>query len=336
MNESAVSKKHYPELDVAKGIAIIAVVLGHCFPNNIFNGNGFPETVAQVVYDFVYCFHMPLFFWVSGFLSLGVWKKRETSSLYKRIKRLLIPYLTFSVLYIPLRLFMSGMANSTYTGYWKILIGDSPNGGVWYLYELFLFLVVTFLIIRNRKILNIALVISGALVLAVHLGIIVVTHSILNYFLMFYFYFLLGLTSAITTEGHIEKLPFIKGRLMIKVICFVCVFVIYEYFRVALLSPILAIIGLCAVLSISQWASSSKWLEYFGKSSMEIYLLHGPVLVVLRWILMRVPVPKLMAAAIMFVMAIVISLFVGRYILHSNHLFELLFWGMEMPKKADK
>ena len=50
--------------DIAKGIAILAVILGHsAIATNLF----IPHRTAQVVVAFCFSFHMPLFFILSGY-----------------------------------------------------------------------------------------------------------------------------------------------------------------------------------------------------------------------------------------------------------------------------
>lgn len=49
--------------DIAKGIAILAVILGHsAIETNLFA----PHRTAQVVLSICFSFHMPLFFILSG------------------------------------------------------------------------------------------------------------------------------------------------------------------------------------------------------------------------------------------------------------------------------
>lgn len=68
-------------LDIMKGIAIIAVVFGHC--------------VLFPYHTFIYSFHMPLFFIVAGYL----YKKKAISySLKKDVSRLVLPYIVFSLI----------------------------------------------------------------------------------------------------------------------------------------------------------------------------------------------------------------------------------------------
>lgn len=73
-------------LDVLKGVAIILVLLGH---------RGFNSALVQVIYFF----HMPLFFFISGYLDkMQTIPTHVTAS--KKAKRLLYPYIVFNVLII--------------------------------------------------------------------------------------------------------------------------------------------------------------------------------------------------------------------------------------------
>lgn len=77
--------KRFDYLDIAKGIGILMVVWAHIL-------------VVSPSHKFIYAFHMPLFFFISGLLfnkdkyaSLGIF-------LTQRFKRLFIPYVAYSVL----------------------------------------------------------------------------------------------------------------------------------------------------------------------------------------------------------------------------------------------
>lgn len=58
-------------LDTLKGIAIILVVLGHSSPDVSLPG-GPSDQYFKILYNVIYSFHMPLMFWIAGFLSLSV------------------------------------------------------------------------------------------------------------------------------------------------------------------------------------------------------------------------------------------------------------------------
>lgn len=51
-------------IDALKGFAILTVVIGHCITDSL-SSRTFPEYAAllQMMYDAIYSFHMPLFFY---------------------------------------------------------------------------------------------------------------------------------------------------------------------------------------------------------------------------------------------------------------------------------
>lgn len=68
----------YPWVNTLKGLAILLVVIGH--------------SANETITDFIYCFHMPLFFMLSGFLFSP---KPMRPYLKKSFDRLIIPYMAF-------------------------------------------------------------------------------------------------------------------------------------------------------------------------------------------------------------------------------------------------
>lgn len=84
------NKVYFREIDIMKGIGIFLVVLGHL--------NTLPG-ISKVIYGF----HMPLFFFISGFVFN---KKSSLVFIKEKFNRILVPYIFFSVLtfllyYIP-------------------------------------------------------------------------------------------------------------------------------------------------------------------------------------------------------------------------------------------
>lgn len=76
-------------LDIAKGIAIVAVLIGHT------------SAINRNVQIYLYSWHMPIFFIVSGILLQyrDSWRYRSyKDTVIRKAKSLLYPYLTFSVL----------------------------------------------------------------------------------------------------------------------------------------------------------------------------------------------------------------------------------------------
>lgn len=86
--------KHYREIDILRGIAIIMVFLGHAvivYPINLENVAWCRGLVA-----FISAVHMPLFFIVAGFCFHR--KSTYVDMVQKKIQRLLIPYTAFNML----------------------------------------------------------------------------------------------------------------------------------------------------------------------------------------------------------------------------------------------
>ncbi len=81
-------KQHYKYFDIAKGIGIILVILGHI------------EYISTDLRIFIVSFHMPLFFVISGMLMhiTGETKRDYRQLFFKKLRRMMLPYLVFSVL----------------------------------------------------------------------------------------------------------------------------------------------------------------------------------------------------------------------------------------------
>lgn len=87
-------KKRIYAYDIAKGIGILLVVIGHYLPEFSFLRN------------FIFSFHMPLFFLLSGaVMTTSDQSTRET--IYQAVKRLSVNYVFWSVIYIAFDFFIS-------------------------------------------------------------------------------------------------------------------------------------------------------------------------------------------------------------------------------------
>jgi len=80
VDKNIVKREKIIWVDNLKGLAIIAVVIGH---------------IASPVSNFIYAWHIPLFFFVSGLLINGDRSIKE--SFKKDFKRLIIPFIIFSI-----------------------------------------------------------------------------------------------------------------------------------------------------------------------------------------------------------------------------------------------
>ena len=101
--------KRLDYLDVSKGIGILLVVLGHIYTMR----PGINRSIPTV---WIYSFHMPLFFIVSGILvkfTENKWTEQSFWQIFKsKFKRLMIPYFLFGMVSIILRCFLRGVSIS--------------------------------------------------------------------------------------------------------------------------------------------------------------------------------------------------------------------------------
>lgn len=88
-------------LDLAKGIGIVLVVLGHCIQYG--NGTQFENSCSffkEPIYAIIYSFHMPLFVLISGFFFAATVRKYDAvTCLKKKMTELLLPILSWGLIY---------------------------------------------------------------------------------------------------------------------------------------------------------------------------------------------------------------------------------------------
>ncbi len=150
MDKSELSSKNsrLAYFDIAKGIGIILVIIAHI------------EYVDLGIRNYIVAFHMPLFFIVSGMLSclIGEEKRDIFTVIKKKLKRIMLPYLIFSLLYPVIDFayyFVTGNGDPMGSLYQNtmdtlVLYGNSV---LWFLPTAFFGEVIFFLIIRGcRKI----------------------------------------------------------------------------------------------------------------------------------------------------------------------------------------
>ncbi|MDR0662937.1 MAG: acyltransferase [Spirochaetaceae bacterium] len=117
-------------IDQLRGIAIFCVVAGHFIAFNTVLP--YPHNIT-IFTSMIGSFNMPLFFVISGFVSFGSYKNRKTRlCLQRKVQRLFIPYIMWSLLAIALRLLNGNNVRDTL---FEVLI---CGWSVWYLLTLFI------------------------------------------------------------------------------------------------------------------------------------------------------------------------------------------------------
>ena len=163
------------EYDILRVILVMLVLIGHCTfytiqtkygGINYINEVDFPNSqrILSLLTKFIYSFHMPLFFMLSGALFANAISKGKYNNIFAltkdKFKRLILPFIIITVVYaIPLKYISEYYINSqnflkdTFIG--QVLI--EGNTHLWFLPTLFCIFFITYIIekkkIDNKKLL---------------------------------------------------------------------------------------------------------------------------------------------------------------------------------------
>lgn len=158
------------EYDVLRVIVTILVLIGHttsCQINTPYGGADYSALilnegsiffrVSRIITSFIYTFHMPLFFALSGALFAITLNKREVNLkilIKQKANRLLVPFFVVTVFYsVPIKYFANYFANGESifhnVFYGQILL--QGNTYLWFLPSLFFVFIVSYLLIKNIR-----------------------------------------------------------------------------------------------------------------------------------------------------------------------------------------
>jgi fucose 4-O-acetylase-like acetyltransferase len=129
-------------IDTAKGIAIILVVIGHTL-RGLISARIIADTPGQRLTDsWIYAFHMPLFFFVSGFFLPRSARKEYSVFVEDKLRTIAYPYFVWSAVTLIFKSSLGRFTNhpTRLADGWRILF--EPIEQFWFLYALFLILVV--------------------------------------------------------------------------------------------------------------------------------------------------------------------------------------------------
>lgn len=147
-----IDKKRDKTLDVAKGIAIICVVLGHAFQYSF----GYKYVLSELFFldrffQSIYSFHMPFFMLISGYLFFYSNKKNFKALLLSKLKGIGIPMITFILLDNSLS-YLKYVAQGDIIIFFTSLIMEIFHGWtMWFLFSLLLNMAIVLTITRMSQ-----------------------------------------------------------------------------------------------------------------------------------------------------------------------------------------
>ena len=273
--------KNIKWIDVFKGIGIIAVVVGH-----IWDG---------LISRMIYVFHMPLFFFISGYLSKPVMDYRAFFT--KKVKSLIIPYIVYlSLLYMAFHGFPELTLKRIAINIARPIIGGRFLGGT---LGVFWFVTCLFL---TQQIMNYLLVkFERKTVLCIMIFFLVLSYINALVFPEFWLPWDANVVLASAPIYYIgytfKKKVFKLNNIIIFIgIILVCGFTylypnnfydmkkaIYGYPFITFISSILLILGVkIAAEYLAEREIFEKPIAELGKASMVIMYLHQPIQYVVK------------------------------------------------------
>ncbi len=258
--------------DIAKGIGIVLVVIGHYIPDNA------PSWYIGFV-SFVYHFHMPLFFMIAGFFyersikKVGYWRFVRS-----KFERLMFPYFILSWTIIGIKILVDGFMQVDHPVSIRALyrVFYLPEAGyfLWFVYVLFLLFCIAPVFKAGNR-----LVLLSLFSLGLAFWDTAPEYFCIEQFCLNSIFFVLGMWVA--RKSWIEQAIYRYSILWIVIT--IGFSIIYEFisdkFWIETLAVLLGITGSFMILGISKslsrlTVSFVEWLKYIGTMSMTIYLFH--------------------------------------------------------------
>ncbi|MCU1248101.1 MAG: acyltransferase [Edaphobacter sp.] len=136
-------------VDIVKGIAIALVVYGHT-AQGMIHRDWWVGPGAIFSDEFIYSFHMPAFFFVSGLFVMSSLAKRGSRQFaVDKVKTILYPYLLFAIINVTIEPLIGRFKSGTKPFHWStFLISVADGEASWFLFVLFLCLMVALMTAR--------------------------------------------------------------------------------------------------------------------------------------------------------------------------------------------
>lgn len=317
-------KMYYPEINIARGFALLFVTLGHSFPDAV--------GALGRIYNICYSFHMGLFFILSGFVIARKFISHDykiTDEIKNKSIRLLIPYFVFSVITLIMKVFTEKYANNPFSlkDSYKILLGINPNGGLWFLWTLFVISVIFILLGKLKH----NLIYFAVFSVAAYIINLFVPKIFISGVLRYAVFYAVGIFIYKYYDAFKKYIlnPYCSSAMLI-LFCVTHIFRLKTDYIVTCLSASIFILFLSQ--SIMKFKDKTKIIytvfNELGTYSYDIYLLSYFIQVPLRVLFKSIfPIPELLLYFLMFTLGTIIPYLASKFILRKVPIFNLLLFG---------
>lgn len=285
-------------IDNLKGVGVIFIILGHSI------------SCPDFLIDYLFSFHVPLFFFIAGINFNNNLLNNFRLFCKKRAERLLMPYVFFNVVsyllwLLRVKLFNIPQEVPTLRPLIGLLYGNGNdlwlihNTPLWFFVCLFVTQIMLFFILKFAK-------------TKLQIMMMILTFAVIGYLDSKYFMYRLpwsidiALTAVVFSGiGYISRgfsLELSKKKLIALMVIALLLNLVVVYFNGKIdmnynkynnifLFYSGAFLGIFLWENISRMLSSSKILKYIGNNSLVIFALHIPVLLVIVKCMIIVGIP---------------------------------------------
>ena len=253
-------------LDVLKGIGIILVAIGHIYSN-------------RTVFNWLYSFHMPLFFMAAGWVYK---EKTILTDIKRRIQTILVPYFSFGLIVLLYWQVIERRFRDSDMSFIDSLFGlfsgcyDNLDFNIhlWFL-PCFFVTVILFNILVNLGGKKIAYIVSALMSLIYVVLPLPELPWGFNRVFKYIGFYAVGVLLAGRETRIVDKK--IRTGMVAIVLLIVNFFLSCYHLTMGIMWFVTALIGVAAVILISQLINKNRILQYFGRISLIILCIHGPV-----------------------------------------------------------
>lgn len=258
-------KERIEYFDIAKGILILCVVIGHVFDRGVIN-------------QYVYSFHVPAFFIISGIMqNYSTMKEKSLKhTFFRKIYTLIVPFLFFEFIGVIFDIIRHGVTLNIFGYTMNTLLLHCNNGPNWFIWALFVSEMLFFLIyylLKNKYIIWLVSVCIGVLMITNNnLYSTVGLTGVGFLFLVFGYY-----SSKFFNQNRNVKVLVISGVISV-VTCALNGKVDLWAWKVGFI-PLYIISALAGTVFVIEGSKfiHSKWLSYYGRNTLTVMGTHHAI-----------------------------------------------------------
>ena len=281
---------YFNEINIVKGIAMLTVIWHHSMIVYPINLQALPWCRHAMAINHTY--YLIVFFLISGYLFAFSSDASPSHTLHSKVKRLLIPYLSFGAINMTVKMMAPTLVNTKVEGLGSYISKMVFYGGeLWFVYTLFILFLIWSLVLQWVKrpqagYIVIALAVIDQLLPANFLGGIFMLHEVVYYSIWFVAGWLL---KDLNRDLLGRRDYFLIASVLFMFLCVIFVLDIRLPFIDAYVK---GAIGCWFVWMLSFQISNLHWLarpfSFIGKYSLSYYWMNGFALVPARYLVVNV------------------------------------------------